>query len=94
MLCSVEGYGSNSPEPSWIMLFDIILRLGSGWSYCHSDPEGNPQGSSSGTSTSASSLTPDLQQSVQHCVYLKVLSQSNKKDFSTFTVRDIKHDEL
>ena len=74
------------------MPFDAIPQGSSSWSYrstCHSNAEANPHGSGSGTS--ASSLTP--QQSVQQ-VYLKVLSPSNKKDFSMFTVRDIKPDEL
>ena len=60
------------------------------------DPMANPHGRDSGTSrTSASSPTPQQSNVRQgYSVYLKVLSPSNKKDFSMFTLRNVNPDEL
>ena len=62
----------------------------------HGDSVANPHGRDSATGrTSASSPTPQ-QSAVQqgYSVYLKVLSPSNKKDFSMFTLRNVNPDEL
>ena len=62
----------------------------------HGDPVANPNGRDSGTGRISAS-SPTLQQSgVQqgYSVYLKVLSLSNKKDFSMFAQWNVNPDEL
>lgn len=65
------------------------------WSAAGSETMDNAQ-SGEGDGSSYFSSQPEQAQAIQqgHCVYLKVLSPLNKKDFSMFTLRDIKPDNI
>ena len=98
-------YGCYSPDPSWMNSSETVSQGSGSCSYpstvldastYHGDSVANPHGRDSATGrTSASSPTPQ-QSAVQqgYSVYLKVLSPSNKKDFSMFTLRNVNPDEL